>query len=202
MAVRTAGKRRFSEMNSQETDAKNPQSKPEKPSSVLYDWADALVYALIAIVLLFTLVVRMTGVIGDSMKPTLHENDKLMISNLFYTPKQGDIVVVTKKAFREEPIVKRVIAVAGQTVNIDFETGQVFVDGILQEETYIAEATTRKGDVEFPLYVQEGYLFVMGDNRNHSTDSRFSEVGLIDERMVLGKVLFRLFPLNDIGSVY
>lgn len=202
MAVRTAGKRRFSEMNSQETDVNNPQSKPEKSSSVLYDWADALVYALIAIVLLFTLVVRMTGVIGDSMKPTLHENDKLMISNLFYTPKQGDIVVVTKKAFREEPIVKRIIAVAGQTVNIDFETGQVFVDGVLQEETYIAEPTTRKGDMEFPLYVQEGYLFVMGDNRNHSTDSRFSEVGLIDERMVLGKVLFRLFPLNDIGSVY
>lgn len=189
-------------MNSQEADVNNPQSKPEKSSSVLYDWADALVYALIAIVLLFTLVVRMTGVIGDSMKPTLHENDKLMISNLFYTPKQGDIVVVTKKAFREEPIVKRIIAVAGQTVNIDFETGQVFVDGVLQEETYIAEPTTRKGDMEFPLYVQEGYLFVMGDNRNHSTDSRFSEVGLIDERMVLGKVLFRLFPLNDIGSVY
>lgn len=111
-------------------------------------------------------------------------------------------MVVTKKAFREEPIVKRIIAVAGQTVNIDFETGQVFVDGVPQEETYIAEPTTRKGDMEFPLYVQEGYLFVMGDNRNHSTDSRFSEVGLIDERMVLGKVLFRLFPLNDIGSVY
>lgn len=189
-------------MNSQEIDTRNPQPKTEKSSSVLYDWADALVYALIAIVLLFTLVVRMTGVVGDSMKPTLHQNDKLIISNLFYTPKQGDIVVVTKKSFREEPIVKRVIAVAGQTVNIDFETGQVFVDGILQEETYIAEATTRKGDVEFPIYVKEGYLFVMGDNRNHSTDSRFSEVGLIDERMVLGKVLFRLFPLNDIGSVY
>ena len=175
---------------------------PEKPASMLYDWADALVYALIAIVLLFTLLIRMTGVIGDSMKPTLHQNDKLIISNLFYTPKQGDVVVVTKKSFRTEPIVKRVIATAGQTIDIHFDTGAVYVDGVLLEESYIAEATVRSGDMTFPLYVPEGYLFVMGDNRNHSTDSRFSEVGLIDERMVLGKVLFRVFPLNAIGSVY
>ena len=175
---------------------------PEKPASMLYDWADALVYALIAIVLLFTLLIRMTGVIGDSMKPTLHQNDKLIISNLFYTPKQGDVVVVTKKTFRTEPIVKRVIATAGQTIDIHFDTGAVYVDGVLLEESYIAEATVRSGDMTFPLYVPEGYLFVMGDNRNHSTDSRFSEVGLIDERMVLGKVLFRVFPLNAIGSVY
>ncbi len=175
---------------------------PEKPASMLYDWADALVYALIAIVLLFTLLIRMTGVIGDSMKPTLHQNDKLIISNFFYTPKQGDVVVVTKKSFRTEPIVKRVIATAGQTIDIHFDTGAVYVDGVLLEESYIAEATVRSGDMTFPLYVPEGYLFVMGDNRNHSTDSRFSEVGLIDERMVLGKVLFRVFPLNAIGSVY
>ena len=175
---------------------------PEKPASMLYDWADALVYALIAIVLLFTLLIRMTGVIGDSMKPTLHENDKLIISNLFYTPKRGDVVVVTKKSFRPEPIVKRVIATAGQTIDIQFDTGAVYVDGVLQEEPYIADATVRSGDMTFPLYVPEGFLFVMGDNRNHSTDSRFSEVGLIDERMVLGKVLFRVFPLNAIGSVY
>ena len=175
---------------------------PEKPASMLYDWADALVYALIAIVLLFTLLIRMTGVIGDSMKPTLHQNDKLIISNLFYTPKQGDVVVVTKKSFRTEPIVKRVIATAGQTIDIHFDTGAVYVDGVLLEESYIAEATVRSGDMTFPLYVPEGYLFVMGDNRNHSTDSRFSEFGLIDERMVLCKVLFRVFPLNAIGSVY
>ena len=175
---------------------------PEKPASMLYDWADALVYALIAIVLLFTLLIRMTGVIGDSMKPTLHQNDKLIISNLFYTPKQGDVVVVTKKSFRTEPIVKRVIATAGQTIDIHFDTGTVYVDGVQLEESYIAEATVRSGDITFPLYVPEGYLFVMGDNRNHSTDSRFSEVGLIDERMVLGTVLFRVFPLNAIGSVY
>lgn len=183
-------------------DRADSDHKDGKPSSLLYDWADALVYALIAIVLLFTLVVRMTGVIGDSMQPTLHENDKLIISNLFYTPKAGDIVVVTKKSFREEPIVKRIIATAGQTVNIDFETGELFIDGVLQEESYIAAPTTRPGDVQFPLYVEEGYLFVMGDNRNRSTDSRFSEVGLIDERMVLGKVLFRVYPLSGIGSVY
>ena len=164
---------------------------------MLYDWADALVYALIAIVLLFTLVVRMTGVIGDSMQPTLHENDKLIISNLFYTPKAGDIVVVTKKSFREEPIVKRIIATAGQTVNIDFETGELFIDGVLQEESYIAAPTTRPGDVQFPLYVEEGYLFVMGDNRNHSNDSRDSSLGTVDMRLLIGKAVFLVFPGRD-----
>ena len=179
------------------------ESEAEETSSMLYDWADALVYALIAIVLLFTLVFRMTGVVGGSMQPTLYEGDKLIISNLFYEPEQGDVVVVTKQSFRNEPIVKRVIAVAGQTVNIDKTTGEVYIDGVLQEEDYVNEAVNYVfGDMEFPVYVEEGHIFVMGDNRNHSTDSRMTEVGLIDTRMVLGKVLFRIFPVTSIGSIY
>ncbi|MBR5519437.1 MAG: signal peptidase I [Clostridia bacterium] len=170
---------------------------------MLYDWADALVYALIVIVLLFTLAFRMTGVVGGSMQPTLYEGDKLIISNLFYEPEPGDIVVVTKQSFRSEPIVKRVIAVAGQTVNIDQTTGEVYIDGVLQKEDYVNEVVTYEfGDMEFPVYVEEGHIFVMGDNRNHSTDSRMTEVGLIDTRMVLGKVLFRVFPVTSFGSVY
>ena len=175
----------------------------EETSSMLYDWADALVYALIVIVLLFTLAFRMTGVVGGSMQPTLYEGDKLIISNLFYEPEPGDIVVVTKQSFRSEPIVKRVIAVAGQTVNIDQTTGEVYIDGVLQKEDYVNEVVTYEfGDMEFPVYVEEGHIFVMGDNRNHSTDSRMTEVGLIDTRMVLGKVLFRVFPVTSFGSVY
>ncbi len=182
-----------------------PSDRQEDPktSSWLYDWADALVYALIAIVLLFTLVFRMTGVVGGSMQPTLYEGDKLIISNLFYEPKAGDIIVLTKESFRKEPVVKRVIATAGQTVDIDQTTGLLYIDGVLQEEDYVNEKLMYKfGDMEFPLYVEEGHIFVMGDNRNGSTDSRYSELGLIDTRMVLGKVLFRVYPLTSIGSVY
>jgi signal peptidase I len=193
-----------------EEEIKRPEETPEQPdkkdestASMLYEWADALVYALIAIVLLFTLVFRMTGVVGGSMQPTLYENDKLIISNILYEPKPGDIVVVTKRSFREEPIVKRVIAVAGQTVDLDKTTGAVYIDGVLLEEDYVSEKLTYElGDMQFPIYVEEGHIFVMGDNRNHSTDSRNTAVGLIDTRMVLGKVLFRIFPITSIGSVY
>ncbi len=176
-----------------------PEEQEESTAAMLYDWVDALVYALIAIVLVFTLVIRMTGVVGSSMVPTLEEGDKLIMSNLTSAPKAGDIVVVTKKSFRDELIVKRVIATAGQTVVMDYDAGKVYVDGV--EETFVNTPTTRRGDMEFPLYVPEGYLFVLGDNRNGSTDSRYSEVGLIDERMVLGKALFRVFPLNAIGTI-
>lgn len=179
--------------------AEKEEEQDESTAAMLYDWVDALVYALIAIVLIFTLVIRMTGVVGTSMVPTLQDGDKLIISNLTSAPKPGDIVVVTKKSFRDEPIVKRVIATAGQTVLMDYDEGKVYVDGV--EEHFVNTATTRRGDLEFPLYVPEGFIFVLGDNRNGSTDSRFSEVGLIDERMVLGKALFRVFPLNSIGTI-
>ncbi len=180
------------EIKRPEETPKLPDKKDESTASMLYDWADALVYALIAIVLLFTLVFR-----------TLYENDKLIISNILYEPEPGDIVVVTKRSFREEPIVKRVIAVAGQTVDLAPVTGAVYIDGVLLKEDYVSEKLTYEfGDMQFPLYVEEGHIFVMGDNRNHSTDSRNVAVGLVDTRMVLGKVLFRIFPFTSIGSVY
>jgi signal peptidase I len=175
--------------------------KENKFGNILFEWADALVYALIFIVLLFTLLLRVTSVIGYSMEPTLYEKDTLILSKLFYKPKVGDIVVITKASFSEDPIVKRIIATGGQTVNIDFATGKVYVDDQLLDEPYISDITRAEGDMSFPLYVPEGYVFVMGDNRNYSTDSRWSVIGLIDERMIMGRVLFRILPLSSIGAV-
>ena len=167
----------------------------------LFDWAQALVTAIIFIVLVFIFVGRIIGVVGSSMVPTLHEGDRVVLQTIFYSPKAGDIVVLTKESFGDEPIVKRVIATEGQTVDINFETGEVWVDGELQEESYINEATYRQGDVEFPITVDEGCIFVMGDNRNKSTDSRFSSVGMIDERCVLGRVILRVYPFSSIGVI-
>jgi len=163
----------------------------------LFDWAEITSQVLIVIVLLFIFVIRNTGVVGNSMVPTLHDKDWVLISDMFYTPKAGDIVVIMKYGFEPEPgvvspIVKRVIATEGQTVDINFETSEVRVDGKLLDEPYINEPTRNRGDVEFPVTVPEGCVFVMGDNRNNSTDSRFSVVGMIDKREVLGKVVFKI----------
>jgi len=173
----------------------------EPKSSMLFDWVEALVTALIFIVLLFSLLVRITGVKGESMEPTLYNKDNLLVSNLFYTPKTGDIVIVSKQSFQSEPIVKRVIAVENQTVWLDTATGNVYVDGERIDEPYIKETMNRFGDVTFPVTVPEGHIFVMGDNRNNSNDSRYSDIGMIDCREVIGKVLFRVFPLRTFGTV-
>lgn len=111
------------------------------------------------------------------------------------------MVVLTKSSFNDNPLVKRVIATEGQTIDIDFDTGEVWVDGVLLDEPYIAELTLRQGDMEFPLTVDKGCIFVMGDNRNGSTDSRWSMIGQVDARCVLGKVLLRLFPIGDFGTI-
>jgi signal peptidase I len=166
-----------------------------------YDWLQCIVTALVCSILTFVFLGRIIGVEGSSMVPTFHDRDKVLMSNLFYTPKQGDIVVLTKESFSAEPIVKRVIAVEGQTVNINFETAQVWVDGILLDEPYIAEPTRSSYDVLFPLTVEEGCIFVMGDNRNRSSDSRDSRIGMVDQRCVLGKVYAVILPLSRLGLV-
>ena len=171
------------------------------PGAALYDWAQALVTAIVAIVLIFIFVGRIIGVVGGSMIPTLHEGDRVLLRSAFYEPKAGDVVVLTKESFSDKPIVKRVIATEGQMLDIDFSTGEVWVDGVLQDEPYIAELTLKEGDMTFPLTVDEGCIFVMGDNRNASTDSRWSLIGQVDTRCVLGKVLLRIFPIGDFGVI-
>ena len=164
-----------------------------------YEWVQALVCSVLTVVVIFTFGVRLIGVDGHSMVPTLQHGDRLLVANpMFYDDfKYGDIVVLTKESFLAEPIVKRVIAVGGQTVDIDFDSGSVYVDGKLLKEDYINELTFTTDGTKFPVTVPEGSIFVMGDNRNHSNDSRDVRLGTVDTRHVIGKAVVLLFPGRD-----
>ena len=177
-------------------------SQKKEEGRDLYEWTQALVCSVLAVVLLFTFVVRLIGVDGHSMVPTLQDGDRLLVLNSLWDSdyEYGDIVVLRKESFLEEPIVKRVIATEGQTVDIDFASGSVYVDGELLEEDYINESTYVDEGTQFPLTVPEGSIFVMGDNRNHSSDSRSSDLGTVDTRYVIGKAVFLLFPGADEGT--
>lgn len=179
-----------------------PEEQEENRGSIAFDWLQCVVAALVACVLIFVFVGRTVGVVGPSMEQTLIEGDRLIISRLFYTPKYGDIVVLRKDAFKDDPIIKRVIATEGQTVDIDFDAGIVKVDGVALDEPYTNTLTNVREDFKEPVTVPEGCVFVMGDNRNHSTDSRTEVIGCVDTRYILGKALFRLMPLNKFGSIY
>ena len=174
-------------------------SQKKEEGRDLYEWVQALVCSVLAVVLLFTFVVRLIGVDGHSMVPTLQDGDRLLVLNSLWDDdyQYGDIVVLRKDTFMEEPIVKRVIATEGQTVDIDFAAGNVYVDGELLEEDYINEPTYVEEGTECPLTVPEGSIFVMGDNRNHSSDSRSSDLGTVDTRYVIGRAVFLLFPGAD-----
>ncbi|CDC69016.1 MULTISPECIES: signal peptidase I [environmental samples] len=172
----------------------------EKESRDLYEWVQALVCSVLVVVLVFTFCIRLIGVDGHSMVPTLQDGDRLLVTTSLLSGeyKYGDIVIIQKGAFAGgEPIVKRVIATGGQTVDIDFETGAVYVDGALLEEDYINELTFVEEGTEFPLTVPEGSIFVMGDNRNHSSDSRDASLGTVDTRYVIGRAVFLAFPGAD-----
>ena len=187
------------------------------PGRDVYETISSLVSALLVVTLVFTFVVRLMGVSGPSMIPTLQDGDRLLVVNslLCGEYEAGDIVIVRKESFDAQPIVKRVIATEGQEVEIDFENWTVKVDGVLLEEDYINRdvnydgvnddryvwMASPTGERVLRFTVEPGKLFVMGDNRNHSTDSRSSTVGQVDERQVLGRVLLRLFPFSAFGTV-
>ena len=166
----------------------------------LYEWVQSLVGSVLVVVAIFTFGIRMLGVDGHSMLNTLQHGDRLLVLNsMFYHDYQyGDIVILRKDGvFDNDPIVKRVIATGGQTVDIDFNEGVVYVDGEALEEDYIREPTYTAEGTEFPLTVPEGSIFVMGDNRNGSSDSRDYRLGTVDTRYVIGKAAFLLFPGLD-----
>lgn len=166
-----------------------------KKNTMLY--IHDLIYLLAGIMIMFLLVFRVIVVSGSSMYSTLVDGDYLLLlSNVFYhEPEQGDIVVISKESFDNgKPIVKRVIATEGQTVDIDFANGIVYVDGTALEEDYINSLTTVDEGMAFPLVVEDGCIFVLGDNRGVSMDSRDPDIGLIDTREVLGKAIFLMYP--------
>lgn len=195
----------------EETDIKIKNRKKRTALHAVYDYLEVFCYALAAMMVLFLFVFRLVTVDGDSMRTTLTDGDKLIISNLFYTPETGDIVVINPENHgdADEPIIKRVIATEGQTVRIDFENWAVYVDGVKLDEPYIqdmmeiekqrwGEETPMDG-TNVPKYKKEftvgdNKVFVMGDNRNNSKDSRSREYGEMGVNRILGKVIFRLMP--------
>lgn len=171
------------------------KKRVKKDKMNVFEVFGAIVGALVTITFVFLFCFRIFEVEGSSMTPTLQNGDSVCVSTIGYTPKQGDIIVLSGTDSLNKPIIKRVIAVGGDRVDINFTTGVVTVNG--REEHYADDLTTQQKDIAFPLEVPEGTVFILGDNRAMSLDSRSSEVGCVDERQIVGKVLFRFLPLGE-----
>ncbi len=175
---------------------------PYAASKELYDWIYCLLFALVVCVLLFAFVFQVIDVVGSSMVPTLHNGEKMLVSGLFYKPKVGDIVIFKKDEYDpNRALVKRVIATEGQEINMDFTNGIVYIDGEPIVEDYINELTFNKLDFIGPKTVPEGCVFVMGDNRNASIDSRKNEIGMLDTRLIIGCAYYVIYPLSVLRAI-
>lgn len=184
----------------------NPPMVPAKGVKTLYEWLEEIVIALTLVILVFTFLFRVVTVTGESMLPNFVEGQKLIVTSLGHSVEQGTVVVITNVL--NEPIIKRVIATEGQTVDIDYETGVVYVDGEAVDETQFGlenGITTRPYStleaMVFPQTVPEGCVFVLGDNRSVSKDSRYTEVGMVDTRHILGEAVFTLYPFDRFGVI-
>lgn len=187
----------YEEINFPDTKSFQVVKEKKSPWEIVYEWMDSFVFSIILILIVFVFGFRVVGVDGESMMPTLKNMDWLAVSAINNTIERGDIVVITQPNITNKPLIKRVIAVGGDTLDINFITGEVKVNGEVIDEPYIMEPTQRPGDFNKPIKIPEGYLFVMGDNRNESLDSRFDSIGIIDERYVLGVANTRLFPFGE-----
>ena len=180
-----------------------PHSDSENTNTMvqnLYEWVEAAVFSLTCVVLVFTFLFRIVGVDGDSMNPTLIDKDRLIITRTLYTPKTGDIVIINR--YTLEPLVKRVIAVVGDTLTIDPDTHKVIVNGVTLNEPYIQGFTYPLQFSPTTQTIPKGYVFVMGDNRENSRDSRFPDIGFVKLSSIMGKAIFRFLPLSQAGGLY
>jgi len=183
-------------MAAEEIKKNNEEERLSFEQSVMLYLHD-LIHLLAIVMIVFVLLFRIVIVSGSSMYSTLWDGDWLLVTgSVFYDePQTGDIIVASKDSFNSgEPIIKRVIATEGQTVDIDFEAGIVYVDGVALQEDYTYTPTNVEEGIIFPIEIAEGCIFAMGDNRNGSRDSRDPSIGMIDEREILGKALFLMFP--------
>lgn len=164
----------------------------------VFNWVYALVGILCVVFVVFMMFFKVVEVDGASMKPTLNDSEKLLVYSLSYTPEKGDIIIVGSTNKDEPPLVKRVIATENQTVEVNYKTGKVSVDGKVLEEDYITKMTVPDdNEIEYPYTVPEGCVFVMGDNRNESSDSRSRLIKAVDENHIAGKVIARIYPFSE-----
>lgn len=189
-------------MADSEKDVITPEEKPEEKSMgrEILEWIVTILAAFAIAMLIKSFIFTIALVDGESMMPTLNNGDRLVVWRLGYQPQRGDIIVLQQAG--KKPYIKRIIAVEGDTVDIDFNLHTVKVNGEILDENYILEPIARSGDMIFPLTVDKDCVFVLGDNRNNSTDSRFSSVGQVMDEDIMGKATIRLFPFTDFGSVY
>ncbi len=177
---------------------KSARADKKSLTKLLVEFVSIIASSIVAIMLIFTFAFRIVGVSGPSMMNTLIDGDWLLVSAFITEPERGDIVIVTQPNAYNEPIVKRVIAVEGDTIDIDFETATVKINGKVINEPYLGSPTTNnEGAWDYPLTLKEGQVFVMGDNRQHSSDSRSPDIGLIDENYILGQVILRFAPIDE-----
>lgn len=214
------------ELELQQADIPEDGSKEKKKGSIAaeaYDWLDTILGSVIAVIVIFTFFTRLSSVDGGSMNPTLEDKERLLITDICYTPAHNDIVVLWAENLVNDsgtgfgkPVVKRIVGIGGDKIKIDFESGTVYrngealeievEDGLLYEDGHTILEYTRR-TLDYPdmygeeVTVPEGYVFVLGDNRNNSRDSRDAAIGLVDERLIAGKVYLRVTPFDKFGGV-